>query len=68
MNLMGLQDGETMAEIKFQLESLAYLAGSAMSVADRRRLDELLRWTETHVDSDSEIEPAGAEQHEVVVA
>jgi hypothetical protein len=45
-----------MAENMSLLETLAYLAGSAISVAERRELDELLRQTDTHVDS----EPAGA--------
>jgi hypothetical protein len=42
-----------MAEIMSQLEKLAYLAGSAASVADRRELDELLRETDTQVDGET---------------
>jgi len=42
-----------MAEIMSQLEILAYLAGCAISVADRRELDEMLRQTDTRVDADS---------------
>lgn len=45
-----------MAEIMSQLELIAYLAGSAATVEDRRELDELLRRTETQIDSYS---PAG---------
>lgn len=39
-----------MAEIMSQLETLAYLAGSALSVDERRELDALLRESETKVD------------------
>ena len=49
-----------MAEIKSQLETLAYLAGTAVSVADRRELDELLRSTDTKIDADEK--PAGEPQ------
>lgn len=46
---------KNVAEIMSQLELIAYLAGSASSVADRRELDELLRQTDTQIDAD----PAG---------
>jgi hypothetical protein len=36
-----------------QLELIAYLAGTASSVADRRELDELLRRTDTRIDDES---------------
>ena len=39
-----------MAEIKRDLEMLAYLAAQADSVQERRELDELLRGSETAVD------------------
>lgn len=52
-----------MAEIMSQLERIAYLAGKAASVAERRELDELLRQTETQIDA----EPAD-EVREVVAA
>jgi len=64
MNQMGRKTVETMAEIKMQLETLAYLAGSAMSVQDRRDLDELLRLTATQIDN----EPAGTELPAAVAA
>lgn len=38
-------------EIKNSLESLAFLAELAVSVEDRRRLDSLLRETETTVET-----------------
>ncbi len=43
-----------MAEIMLQLEKIAYLAGRADSVKDRRELDEILRTTETSVDDAAE--------------
>jgi len=64
MNQMGRKTVETMAEIKMQLETLAYLASSAMSVQDRRDLDELLRLTATQIDN----EPAGTELPAAVAA
>ena len=47
-----------MAEIMSQLELIAYFARTASSVADRRELDELLRQTETQVDSTAGESPA----------
>jgi len=44
-----------MAEMKTQLETLAYLAAHADSVQERRELDELIRLTETQVDSEVEV-------------
>lgn len=42
-----------MAETMKVLESLAYLAGGADSIQDRRILDEMLRLTDTAIDEDS---------------
>jgi len=39
-------------QIKFSLERLAYLAGRAVTVEERRELDLLLKETETMVDSE----------------
>jgi len=39
-----------MADLKIQLETLAYLAMHANSPSERRELDELLRQTETQID------------------
>jgi len=44
-----------MAEIMSQLEVLAYLAGRADSVKDRRELDELLRQSDITVDEVQEV-------------
>ena len=43
-----------MTEIMLQLELLAYLAGRADTVRERRELDELLRETETQIDESVE--------------
>jgi len=40
-------------EVKHSLEGLAFLAELAVTVEDRRRLDSILRETETTVDSDA---------------
>ncbi len=45
-----------MAETKLLLEKLAYLAGRADSVHDRRELDELLKESDVEIDA---VEPAG---------
>lgn len=49
-----------MAEIMLQLERIAYLAGRANTVEERRELDELLRTTETSVDDSAEEMPVAA--------
>lgn len=46
-------------QIRFSLERLAYLAGQAATVAERRELDLLLKETETTVDSERP-QPIGA--------
>lgn len=49
-----------MAETKFLLEKLAYLAGRADSVRDRRELDELLRESDVEIDVEIDaVKPAG---------
>jgi hypothetical protein len=40
-----------MTEVMTQLEAIAYLASQADSVKDRRELDELLRQTDTRIDT-----------------